>query len=193
LEAGGMEMSIFDYEGVHNTDKFTLGYVNEIYNDLFVPIADSVSNVLEIGIQYGPSIKLWRDFFPNAQIYGADIEKLVDFSNEERIITYYGNAYTKTFVNSLEDGKFDIVIDDGPHTYESMVFFLQNYLSKVKPGGYLVVEDIVDCNWTPKLLEIIDSELTTNIIVYEMKGKQTTPELLSRWSNGLDVIVIQRK
>ena len=188
-----MAMSINKYKDVHNTDKFSLGYVNEIYDDLFVHIADSVGNVLEIGIQYGPSLKLWRDFFPNAQIYGVDIEKLVDFSNEERIITYYGDAYTKIFANSFEDEKFDIVIDDGPHTYESMVFFIQNYLSKVKPGGYLVVEDIVDCNWTPKLLEIIDNELATNIIVYEMKGKQTTPELLSRWSNGLDVIVIQRK
>lgn len=186
-------MSIKQFEHLHGTDKFTLGYVDTFYDSLFVPIKDSVTAVLEIGIQYGPSIKLWRDFFPNAQIYGADIGKLVDLSGEDRITTYYGDAYTKVFANAFADDKFDIVIDDGPHTYESMVFFLQNYLTKVKPGGYLVVEDIIDCSWTPKLLEIIDKDLADDVVVYEMKGKQKTDELLARWSNGLDVIVVKRK
>ena len=185
-------MSINEYKDIHNTDKFTLGYVDEFYDMLFTPIRNDVKNVLEIGIQYGPSIKLWRDFFPNAQICGADIGKLVDLSGEDRITAYYSDAYTKTMSNSFEDNKFDIIIDDGPHTYESMVFFLQNYLSKVKPGGYLVVEDIIDCSWTPKLLEIIDKDLA-DVVVYEMKGKQKTDELLARWSNGLDVIVVKRK
>jgi SAM-dependent methyltransferase len=193
MENGGLEMSINEYKDIHNTDKFTLGYVDEFYDPLFTPIRDDVKNVLEIGIQNGLSIKLWRDFFPNAQIYGADIERLVDLSGEERITTYYCDAYTKAMSNSLEDNKFDIIIDDGPHTYDSMVFFLQNYLPKVKPGGYLVLEDIVDCNWTPKLLEIIDKDLADDVVVYEMKGKQQTDELLARWSNGLDVIVVKRK
>ena len=160
---------------------------------MFSPIRNEVKNVLEIGIQYGPSILLWRDFFSKAIIHCVDVEKLVDLRSEERVSSRYCDAYTKDYTDSLEDDKFDIIIDDGPHTYDSMVFFLQNYLTKVKPGGYLVLEDIIDCSWTPKLLEMINKDHAANIKVYDMKGKQQTDELLAIWSNGLDVIVVKRK
>jgi cephalosporin hydroxylase len=186
-------MSLNEYKNIHNADKFRLGYVDTFYDKLFSPIRNEVKNVLEIGIQYGPSILLWRDFFSEANILCVDIEKLVDLRGQERITPYYCNAYTKFFTNSLEDDKFDIIIDDGPHTYESMVFFLQNYLTKVKSGGYLVLEDIIDCSWTPKLLELINKDHAENITVYDMKAKQQTDELLAKWSNGLDVIVVKRK
>lgn len=185
-------MNLNTYKGLYDTDKFVLGYVDKFYNDLFAPIKDKVESVLEIGIQYGASVLLWKEYFTNAHIYGVDIDKLVDFTGQERITAYYGDAYQKYFVNSFNDEQFDIVIDDGPHTYESMVFFLENYLRKVKPGGYLILEDIIDTSWTPKLVELIDKSLASAVHIHDMSGHQQTAELLARWAPGLDVIVVKR-
>ena len=178
---------------INSSDKFDLGYVDTFYNPLFAPIKNNVSNILEIGIQNGYSLRLWRDFFTNANIYGVDID-LVDLSlfYEDRITPIYTDAYNTSFTNTLKDAYFDIVIDDGPHTYESMVFFLQNYITKVKPGGFLILEDIVDRSWTPSLIECIE-EQTNFITVYDMRGKQKTSTLAQKWDNGLDVIVVQKR
>lgn len=176
------------------TDKFDLGYVDTFYDKLFCPIQDNVSNVLEIGIQYGYSLVLWRDFFPNAIVFGVDTDAAAyQMSNEPRIVPMYKDAYSHEFTNQLQDNYFDIVIDDGPHTFDSMVFFLDNYLNKVKPGGYLILEDIIDRSWTPRLVERLTHQYIDHATVYDMRGKQRTPELLARWQNGLDVIVVQKR
>jgi hypothetical protein len=42
----------------------------------------------------------------------------------------------------LEDN-FDIIIDDGLHTFDANVCFLENSIHKLNPGGYFIIEDIV--------------------------------------------------
>jgi len=174
----------------HRTDKYDLGYINEFYSSLFEPLQTSATAILEIGIYQGNSIKLWRDYFKNATVYGADINFCKSLEGESRVITKYGNAYVPSFASTFPDNSFDVVIDDGPHTLDSMFFFLENYIQKVKPGGLLILEDIIDRSWTPKLMNCIDSSM--KVCVHDMRNKQLTPELTNRWRNGLDVIVVQK-
>jgi hypothetical protein len=47
--------------------------------------------------------------------------------------------------------KFDIIIDDGPHTLESMVLCIDLYLPKLNKGGVLVIEDVQSMDWIPVL------------------------------------------
>jgi hypothetical protein len=55
----------------YNTDKENLHcYISEYYNHTFTPYKESNINLLEIGIRYGGSVELWRDFFTDATIYG---------------------------------------------------------------------------------------------------------------------------
>lgn len=173
------------------TDKYDLGYINEFYSQMFEPIKEKTEAVLEIGIYHGNSIKLWRDYFTNAVIHGIDVNYCKALENENRIITSYANAYDANFVSTIPDEHFDVVIDDGPHTFDSMVFFLGNYLPKVKRGGLLILEDIIDRSWTPKLLQCVKQGVE-KIAVYDMRHKQLTPELENKWKNGLDVIVINK-
>lgn len=176
------------------TDKFDLGYVDTFYDRLFGPIRYDVQNVLEIGIQYGYSLLMWRDFFSNATVFGVDVDEASSqLVNEPRIVPMYRDAYSHEFVNQLRDDYFDIIIDDGPHTFESMVFFLDNYLRKVKPGGYLVLEDIVDRSWTPQLIARLTHQYIDSATVYDMRGRQRNADLASRWADGLDVIVVQKR
>ena len=55
------------------TDKNTTHSYLPLYGSLFKDKKETTQNILEIGIQNGGSIKLWRDYFINATIYGLDI------------------------------------------------------------------------------------------------------------------------
>ena len=54
------------------------------YYKLLEPYRYNIKSVLEIGVNYGPSLRMWRDFFPNAHIIGLDSNAECLF-NEERI------------------------------------------------------------------------------------------------------------
>jgi hypothetical protein len=144
------------------TDKNTShSYINA-YERLFENKKFDTNNILEIGIGEpkenkcnGGSIKLWRDYFPNSIIYGLDIQDISaindDIINKDRIKLYTSiDAYDQTFIERefIEKNiKFDILIDDGPHTLDSMVFFVKHYLPLLNENGILVIEDIPDEKW----------------------------------------------
>ena len=174
-----------------DTDKDVLGYVDEFYDELLSPRKDSATNILEIGVSSGGSISIWKEFFTSAQIYGIDVNPVGEIANDPRITFIQNDGYIPEVSNSFTNEFFDVIIDDGPHTYKSMVYFLINYLPKVKSGGLLVLEDIIDCSWTPNLLNLIDPAIG-KITVYDMRGKQKTGHLLNLWKNGLDVIVVEK-
>jgi 23S rRNA U2552 (ribose-2'-O)-methylase RlmE/FtsJ len=171
---------------ITKTDKYDLGYIHSFYDELFTPRQDTAKHVLEIGIYRGDSIRLWQQYFHKAEIIGVDVNQCPALEGLKRVKQVTENAYSKEFVSKLEP-KFDIIIDDGPHTFESMVFFLENYVPLLADGGVLILEDIIDPSWTPKLLELVPDRLTQ---VYDMRGKQKNAHLLDLWKNGLDVIVI---
>lgn len=173
------------------TDKYDLGYIDEFYEDLFSPIRHSVTNLLEIGIKNGGSMLLWKEYFSNATVTGIDIHSTDNLKNKERIIQIIEDAYSKSTVSKFEENFFDVIIDDGPHTTESQIFFLKEYFKLLKPGGIMILEDIIDTSQTNNFIRLID-ETKANVQVYNMIGKQKRSDWLSNWSKGLDVIVIRK-
>lgn len=185
-----------NFLGIRHTDKFDLGYVDLFYNDLFSRRKETVSSVLEIGVDHGQSILLWRDFFMNAKIYGVDIDPApaAIVAEPNRIAHYQLDAYSQNGVSYLQQLQFngyDIIIDDGPHTLESMIFFLKNYINLLAPKGILVLEDIIDTTWTPYLFSLIDPKIG-KISRIDTRGKQKRPDLLDLWKNGLEVIIVEK-
>lgn len=188
-----MELIDLAIRNVPYTDKYHLGYIENIYDSIFSPRKDLKQNILEIGILYGGSVLLWRDFFTNSTIYGADITHCPALENQERVVQLNADAYSLEFVNILKKESFDIIIDDGPHTLESMVFYILHYLPLVKSGGLFVLEDIINPHWTPFLLELIKEKYPSyKVTVYDMRNKQKGEYLLNLWKNGLDVIVVEK-
>lgn len=131
------------------------------YSQVFSPVKESTTTVLEIGIGCGPhetamkrgcagfragnSLRMWRDYFLNAQIYGADILPSTVPDTEERITTVIADQSSeKDLVNLaiLAGGKFDIIIDDGSHYAQHQQFsfsVLEKYLAE---NGIYVIEDV---------------------------------------------------
>ena len=92
----------------------------------------------------GASLKVWRDFFLNANVYGGDIDKNILF-NEERIQTFYvdqKNSETIKSMWSMINKKFDIIIDDGLHSFDANINFYEHSFENLKKGGMYIIEDI---------------------------------------------------
>ena len=154
-----------------HTDKDTVhSYVEYVYSRIFPPLKSTTKKILEIGILGGSSLHLWKEFFENAEIHGCDINPQFYCTDlDERITIHTADAYNLEFVSSI-DNDFDIIIDDGPHTLDSMIFFVKNYPYKVKSGGMLIIEDIQDINWIPEIIENIpDRYKCSSIQLYDLR------------------------
>ena len=144
-------MRLHDIIDNNSTDKNTLHSYLDTYQEK-LSTRQNARNVLEIGVQRGGSIKMWHDFFPNAQIYGADIQTMEQTPNFikgiPRITLMMGeDAYTKEFIKKLGNIRFDVIIDDGPHTADSMLFFAKYYTPLLAEGGISIIEDIPTYDW----------------------------------------------
>jgi hypothetical protein len=126
-------------QAIGKTDKGDIHSYIEIYDLLFAGFAGRKTSILEIGVQYGGSLAMWKDYFqPGSVVHGVEshpIEWAMD-----GVEIFYGNAYTNEMVDAL--GSYDIVIDDGSHDLPDVRFFVDRYLSKVNLGGLLIVEDV---------------------------------------------------
>lgn len=153
------------------TDKNTTHSYLDVYERLFSPIRESCMRILEVGILHGGSIDLWSKYFPNAGVVGVDPDPQLfyDFSSNHRITLFKQNAYDTNFVESLGHGTFDIVIDDGPHTHESMKDFASMYSKLLKPGGILVIEDIQSSEWIPSIVSCLPANMQKNVVVYDVR------------------------
>ena len=161
------------------TDKNTIHSYLPLYDSLLSSKKESAKNVLEIGICQGGSIKLWRDYFASAQIYGIDIVKKGTYdwrhiSKDSRITLYdRSNAYDVNFFNSnFKSMTFDFILDDGPHTLDSMKSYITLYSQALAYDGIMILEDIQDISWIETLKSCVPSELIEFVNVYDLRANK---------------------
>jgi len=133
----------------------------DYYSRLFSHCRNSIKNIFECGLgtnnpnfissmgisgKPGASLRVWRDFFPNAMVFGADIDKDILFE-EERIKTLYMDQLNplsiKSFWDAIEVNEFDIMVDDGLHTFEAGSTLFTNSIFKLSHNGVYIIEDVV--------------------------------------------------
>ena len=86
-----------------------------IYERHFARFRNKSPRVLELGIDHGGSLQLWKRYFgPGAEIIGIDINSETMFE-EPQIQTY---CLDQCDSHIIDLGPFDIVIDDGSHIGE---------------------------------------------------------------------------
>jgi len=170
-------LSLVDLADNSRTDKNTAHSYLPLYDTLFSRLREKAVNVLEVGIQTGGSIKLWRDYFQNSTVYGLDIMPSSNLwpviANDSRIKLFTNtDAYNIDFFNKTflsPDLKFDMMLDDGPHTLESMKAFIELYSHLLTDDGILVIEDVQSWEWISILKSTVPSELQEYIQVYDLR------------------------
>ena len=127
----------------------------------------------------GASLRVWQEYFPQALIYGGDIDSSVLFS-EGRIKTYYldqtdPNSIVSFFHLTAQD-EFDLMIDDGLHTFEAgwSLFNHSNHL--LKQGGVYIIEDVRPSTMN-KFLEIDFSSMGFSVHPVLFKGENGALDL----------------
>ena len=129
----------------YGTDKGTRGHhFANTYELFFAPIRNEAGKVFEIGVLEGASLRMWSEYFPNAKIFGIDIEDK-SFLNSDRISTFVADQADRKQLQSFLDqagGNFDVIIDDGGHSMEQQQVSFGYLFRHVKPGGYYVIEDV---------------------------------------------------
>ena len=104
---------------------------------------DVISNMGENG-KPGASLRAFKEFCPNAKIYGADIDRRILF-NEDRIKTFFVDQTKLNSFKSLSkliDSDFDLIIDDGLHSPLANINSLNFALKHIKTNGWIIIEDI---------------------------------------------------
>lgn len=135
-------------------DKGTNHSYIEVYQDLFKDIQDKTSNLLEIGVQNGYSVNMWKDYFPKATIHGIDIDSQCKKHQKERIKIYIMNATDSVAIQqNLAMQTFDIIIDDGSHHIADQKNTFTLLFPKLNPGGLYIIEDILTIDQHRHILE----------------------------------------
>jgi trans-aconitate methyltransferase len=104
-----------------------------------------IMRVLEIGVGGGASMKMWRDYFPEAEIFGIDNDPIHIF-NEEHIHTTLCDASDTGALEKVAElygGNFDMIIDDGSHYTHHQISSFKTLLHFLSPNGIYIIEDVL--------------------------------------------------
>lgn len=134
----------------HGTDKAQHGYC-ELYEKKLGHLRDRPIKVLEIGVFYGASLRMWREFFPNAEIHGIDLD--VERCGEVEGVSLHrlnvdSTAELERFCD--QHGPFDLVVDDASHTMKHQQKTFNSIWPRLAAGGFYVIEDL-HTSFFPKL------------------------------------------
>lgn len=154
-------MTLKEINKIYNSDKGVTHNYLELYEELFYQKKEHNINLLEIGVLFGNSLKLWHDYFINGKIYGiddfsqSDGQDFYDFqkvdSNQiindlkkfERIELVIANCENERVLNDiLNNLKFDIIIDDASHKLTQQKNNYNFYNKFLKEDGIYVCEDV---------------------------------------------------
>lgn len=170
-------MSLKNLVDNSRTDKDTTHSYLNLYHILLSYKRLTAKNILEIGIYYGGSIKLWADYFTNATIYALDIMPIEyvwdELKNKNNIILHTStDAYDEEYFNYTllqKNIKFDMILDDGPHTLESMKIFIKLYSQLLTDDGILIIEDVQSIDWLQYLIDSTPDKLKQYIKTYDLR------------------------
>lgn len=140
----------------------------------------NVKKVVEMGIAEGAGLQMFRDFFTNAHVYGADIEpQRAKGINLERITLVRCDQTNMNELGGLLDYAgldIDLFIDDGSHKPEDQVFTCTQLMPLLKNVTY-VIEDVANP-------EIADNFKQYDVKVVECGDRYDDRLIIVKHKNG---------
>jgi len=129
-------------------------YTEAVYYALLKDMKHQNINLLELGVgDTGASVKMWKEFFPNANIIlfdpffirHKDVTVTPEELEELGIIVHKGNQLSREDLLKMalsESEKFDVIIDDASHLSDGMQISLATLFPYLKDGGLYIIEDL---------------------------------------------------
>lgn len=130
----------------HGTDKGSQRHdFARVYDSFLAAKRFQPVKVLELGVHQGASLRMWRDYFPEGQIWGVDIKPAAAAHAEPpRVKVSIGDQKDPELLDAIleECGPLDLVVDDGSHRQPEQLGSLLHLWPYIKPGGCYIVEDV---------------------------------------------------
>lgn len=149
--------SLVELADKYDTDKGQVFYdrhfYSRIYEKLLSPERFSLHRLMEIGLkidtptrQPTPSIDLWLEYFPFAEVVGVDIDDYTNLNND-RFTAYICDEHDADQLDKVVEelrlrGQFDVIIDDNGHLPYGQQLALSKFFPLLKDGGWYFIEDL---------------------------------------------------
>ena len=139
----------------HGTDKWGTHRYTPHYQASLKHLRHDHFTLLEIGVggfintsRGGESLRMWKEFFPNATIVGLDIVDKTEFA-EERIHIYQGDQSDPEFLKDVVARHPDlkVVVDDGSHVPAHVRASFEILFPMLPDDGIYCMEDLQTSYW----------------------------------------------
>lgn len=175
-----------------NADKSSRFHNYLDFYEKMLPGRNFKGRLLEIGIMDGLSMRMWREYYPKAEIVGIDIFNKDHLYNEPwdvpasvKLLELDGTK--KEQMQPL--GLFDIIIDDGSHYTADQQKSLEILYPQLSPGGAYIIEDL----WTSHIKEYQNAKLTTIEYLKKLEKKGVKMTYYKHKHDGIETVFPEYK
>lgn len=117
----------------------------DVYEKIFSCYKNKKITFVEIGVENGGSLYIWKKLFPKAKIIGIDLNKNCKIFKKDGFVIEIGNQESPNFWKKFfkKHGKVDVILDDGGHTNSQQIQTIISCAPNIKDGGMIVTEDVM--------------------------------------------------
>ena len=133
----------------YRSDKITHHKYHETFDLYLQKWYNKEGAMLEIGIEAGRSMKMWPELFPNAHVFGMDID--VYFSSNNCTVIQGDQSKVEDLnkvKSAIKDKNLFFINDDGSHIPEHQLLTFNELFPLLCEGGIYIIEDIETSYWT---------------------------------------------
>lgn len=179
------------------------------YHSLFKSARNHPLKICELGILHGASLKMWREYFSNVQIFGYeyDLEYISNFRKHEydnvpsHIIPHIRPIQLSQIDVTSRDNisqqmnnmgvTYDLIIEDTTHQMNDQINVVLEATKYLNPGGILIVEDIFlkydENEYKTKLEPILDEYQDIYFVTLDHQNRISTG-----WNNDKLLVMVKK-
>jgi hypothetical protein len=148
------------------TDKNTFHSYLNTYEKIMKDKSLTCKNILEYPIQKGGSLKLWHDYFVNANIYGIDSYVPTFLKEYKRINCLKMDINSQDCINYFLNKKieFDFIIYQSSANIDYMSNFIKTYIQLLVIEGEMIIENIPDINWCERFKILLPDNFSYEVV-----------------------------
>lgn len=132
----------------HTVDKGTKHYEKHSYTEIYDKYIPEIGKfvLIEIGVWHGDSLRMWKEYNPELDIHGIDIDPNVYnfLHKDDQFGIHIGDQSDHNFLEKVisKSNTPDFIIDDGSHFHHHILSSFKILWNYLKPGGFYFIEDL---------------------------------------------------
>lgn len=135
------------------TDKELRHRYADVYEELLSQFREEPITLVEIGVQGGWSMRVWREYFEYAELIGVDIRCQFDGVPDGWSFRLANATNHDSLLGAIGSESIDVVIDDGSHRVEDQIATAESLMHLTK--SLYIIEDIAGDEALAMLIETL--------------------------------------